>query len=425
MDDEPTVVRRPPLPELPLAAPLLTEAALEGTTLGHLRLDARLDRGASSDLYQGHNVLARKPCLVKVFRPALCANRVRWGRFVHESKTVAALRLPGVADVFDHQIIEGNGLVVMAPSQGNSLRELLKTSGPLSRRAFVPVIRAIGLALAQAHAAGIAHRRLHPGQVVVRWAGSEPIVQLLDFGVHHLHPPLTDEAAAPTAEQALWFAPEQIKGEPGDLRSDVYALGALLFRMITGRPPFVGESTRAVLDQHLSEPPPPPSRFAATPPEMEETVLRALEKDARKRTPSVEAMLAAIDPSSITGQHLLVRTSPKGLSPSPSREIVLASVGPAPVAVDAPAAKDADTAKDLRLPRQRRWLYVVAGVVVVLCLAVLAYVLLGDRAERAPAKPAPTKPAPRVTPPSRPGQPSRRPARSSAEPRVAATARPV
>jgi serine/threonine-protein kinase len=270
--------------------------------------------------------------VVKVFHSALVASRVRWGRYVHESKTVASLRQAGIVDVFNHQMVEGIGLAVMAPSRGSSLRELLKGGGPLSRRAYLPVVRAIGLALAPVHAAHLAHLRLHPGQVLMQWAGGEPIVELLDFGVHHLHRPITEEVNGlpRTAEQAVWMAPEQARGEPGDQRSDVYSLAVLLYQMITGRPPFVGETIKAVLDQHLSEAPPPPSRFATISPELEETLLRALEKDPRKRTQSVEALLAGIDPASVTGQHLLVRSSgsgrPLGLAPSPSKEIELASL---------------------------------------------------------------------------------------------------
>jgi tRNA A-37 threonylcarbamoyl transferase component Bud32 len=407
MEEDITEVRRPPLPP---GSPAPAAPVRPGSVLGNLRLEALLNRGTSSEIYQAQNLLARKPCVVKVLHPPLVASRVRWGRYVHESKTVAALRQPGIADVFNHQILDGTGLAVMAPSPGKSLRELLKTSGPLSRRAFLPVVRAIGLALAPVHAAGLAHRRLHPGQILVHWTGSEPTIQLLDFGLHHLHVPLTEEASPVPrgVEQGLYVSPEQAKGEPGDPRSDVYSLAVILYQMIAGRPPFLGDTLKAVLDQHLSEVPQPPSRFINTPPELEETLLRALEKDARKRTPSVEAMLAAIDPAAVTGQHLLVKASGSvrtlGLAASPSKELELASVGAAvpdepaqpamPVAMPpgrVVAPRPPPVPADLKVPKSRLWMFIALGAVVLLCGGVLAYVLLGDRGETKPKPTAPTR----------------------------------
>lgn len=254
----------------------------------------------------------------------------------------------------------------------------------------MPVMRALCLGLANAHAHGIAHLHLHGGQALVSWRGGEPEVKLCDFGAHHLLPDLKEEESvwAASPESALTISPEQARGGVGDVRSDVYALSVMLYEMVTGKVPFFGASFAATLEQHVSESPVPPSQLVSLSPELESTILRGLEKDPRKRIPSVEALLAALDPAAVTGQHGLIGASGRypALSPSASREIELSSGTaaqaspsiPPPIPGAAPRPASA-----VGKPKTRTWLLLLLGIAVLAFAGVIAWVLLsGEKPAR-------------------------------------------
>ena len=290
--------------------------------LGDIRIGERLAAGASSEMFHGMNLLARKRCVVKIFRPELDTGPVNWGRYGHAVRSATALQARTIADIYGFgQTPDGRRYAICEWVTGDSLEALLAQHGALSRRSFQPIVSEIAKALSAAHKANIPHLRLHAGNVMVQWTegGRIPEIRILDFGSAFLQSDLTDGANQPlprTPAQALHISPEQAKGQPGDNRSDVYALAILLYRMATGRSPFQADTFEAMLEAQASVPPSAPSQLANITSDLEETLMRALDKDPKRRTPSVEALASELDPAwAMTAQHQRRVTSSSELPP--------------------------------------------------------------------------------------------------------------
>jgi serine/threonine protein kinase len=286
-----------------------TETLVPGKRLGDLRLGTLLGSGASSEVYSAESAIAGKPCVAKVFRRELGIGLVSRGRYEHLVHQVEQLNHPSIVNTYAFgSTPAGRPYAVLSHAPGQSIGQLLGQTGPLPRSVAIAILRQLCNALAATHARGIAHLRLHRGNVMVDMGdgGRAPRVMLLDFGVCQLHPPLPEASSALQlrAEHAIWVAPEQARGESGDARSDVYALAVLLYELLCGRVPFLGKSYKETLELQVSSTATPPSKVANVPPEIEATLLRGLEKDPKRRIPSVEALLSELDPlSAATGQH--------------------------------------------------------------------------------------------------------------------------
>jgi serine/threonine-protein kinase len=201
-------------------------------------------------------------------------------RFRREARAAARLRHPGVVAIYDAGTEQdGTAFIVMELLRGRSLAEVIAAEAPLEPPRARSIAREIAEALAAAHAAGVVHRDIKPANVIIAAGGA---VRVLDFGIARL---LDATAITQTAEvvgTASYMAPEHLSGEPADARSDVYSLGCVLYAMLTAHPPFVGDSTAAVIAQHLSAPPHPPGVDA----DLDALVLAMLAKDPAARPQS-------------------------------------------------------------------------------------------------------------------------------------------
>lgn len=360
-----------------------------GSVLENYRLDRLISRGLTGELYQGQNLVAAKPCVVKVFHAAMPLGPVAMGRYMHENQRVAALGIPAVAEVFTTGKALGRNFAVMAIQPGQALKMTVRQKAPLSRRFYLPVLRAICNGLAPLHALGLFHGHLHGGQVLLKWEeGSPPEVTLLDFGVRHLLPGVKEQLSGweRKPEHIIYLSPEQAKGNPGDPRSDVYALSVMLYEIVTGKVPFLAETLSDTMDQIISEPPMAPSKLAQVPEVVEETILRGLEKDPRGRIPSVEALYAALDPRGLTSDQSGVYAA---TSPGTGRHAVLSS-GPvadevsgqetpgAPIPLGMDDLGELDEVAGIR-PRRKLLLIAALAVLLLLCGGVAAFFLLGDK----------------------------------------------
>ncbi len=381
MDNEVTEIRRMPEPGGDAPAEQAGKVS-PGTVLGNYRLLSVIGAGLTSEIYQADNLLARKRCAVKVFRPELGVGPVAFGRYTHETKRILQLSHPGITDVYFSGKADGHIFSVTELEAGSDLRSLVRHKAPLSRRVYLPIISGICDALTDVHALGLFHGRLHGGQVMIQRNEQATMVKLLDLGTHHLLPGVKETSSewARRAEDAICMSPEQAKGNEADARSDIYALAVMLYEMVTGKVPFLAQTFEETLEQHISEAPVSPGSLAQITAGLEETIMRGLEKDPRKRIPSVEALLAGLDPRHATGAHKVVgggaavTSRHMALTPSQSREYELASLEPGapeePGQPMAPAVAPAQQAApqaaddlDMAVPKNRTWMLVLALVV--------------------------------------------------------------
>ncbi|WP_437826169.1 serine/threonine-protein kinase [Sorangium sp. So ce1153] len=230
---------------------------------------------------------------LKVLHADLATSREAALRFEREVRAIARIRHPNVVAVHDvGELPDGSPYFAMELLDGSDLRAHLASAGRLSLDETLSILEPLAAALSAAHAQAIVHRDIKPSNVFLAGGGGARRVVLLDFGVAKL---LDESGPALTGSRQMigtpaFMAPEQIRGLPTDQRADVYALGALLYALLTGEPPF--PATSSLLPQlHLHARPPRPSARAPVDPAVDEVLLRALSKDPGRRQQSAAALL--------------------------------------------------------------------------------------------------------------------------------------
>ncbi len=287
----------------------LRREAFEARQLGQYKLTRRIGAGGMGEVYLAEHQLLKRPCVVKLIRPDKTGNPRVLARFQREVRATAKLSHWNTVEIFDYGCTaEGTFYYVMEYLPGMSLGELVGRFGPLPPERVIYLLRQACDALGEAHAAGLIHRDIKPGNIfVAQRGGVYDVAKLLDFG---LVKPLWDEEDEPghlTAEgtitgSPLFMSPEQALGEAKpDGRSDIYSLGAVGYYLLTGHPPFEGDKPLKVLFAHAHEPVVPPSSLRpAVPADLERVILRCLAKNPADRFPdaaSLEAALSACESS--------------------------------------------------------------------------------------------------------------------------------
>jgi eukaryotic-like serine/threonine-protein kinase len=261
---------------------------LQGRVLGgRYALGARVGAGGMGQVYRARDRVLERTVAVKVLSAASTDDLELVARFGREARAAAALNHPNIVAVFDSGVDGDLHYLVMEYVEGQSLAGLMRRERPLGPRRVADVGRQVCQALAAAHAAGLVHRDITPGNVLVDPAG---LVKVADFGIAKL-------AAATTMTgdkvlgTAAYLAPEQAQGRPVDGRSDLYSLGCVLYALLTGAPPFAGDSPVAMAARHVTEQPTPPSHHnPRVSPALEAVVLTALAKEPADRYQSAAAM---------------------------------------------------------------------------------------------------------------------------------------
>ncbi len=270
-----------------------------GSVAGAYTILRLIGSGGCGTVYAAeHRVLGRKVAL-KVLHGHLVGVPTFTARFVQEARAVNFIHHPGIVDIHDFDVLEdGCPFYVMELVEGISLAALLGQRDPLAPREALRILDPICDALGAAHAKGVIHRDVKASNVLVVDRGPEWQVKLVDFGIAKILDLDPGQRGITTQGQRLgtpqYMAPEQLRGDPVDARTDVYALGVLLFRMLTRSYPFDSANLGEVERMHLETPPPPPSRHRPVSPAIDAVVLRAMDKDPGRRFETVAAFRAAL-----------------------------------------------------------------------------------------------------------------------------------
>ncbi|GGN00725.1 serine/threonine protein kinase [Lentzea pudingi] len=346
-----------------------------GETLGY---------GGMSEVHKGRDVRLGRDVAIKVLRADLARDSQFQERFRREAQNSAALNHPAIVAVYDTGETQTEygplPYIVMEFVDGRTLRDIVKTQGPLSGKRAMEVMADVSAALDFSHRHGIVHRDVKPANVMITKSGA---VKVMDFGIARA---LHDGQAAVTQTAAVigtaqYLSPEQARGESVDARSDVYAAGCVLFELLTGEPPFTGDSPVAVAYQHVREDPKAPSQLnPKVSPQLDAIVLKAMSKGPANRyqsaaemrgdlvrvlsgqRPSAPAVMTAEDRTAVMNEQ----------AARPARTQVVSGGRHRPAALKSEPDDDYDPIADEEEERRaRRKKTIMIVLVVILCVAVL------------------------------------------------------
>ena len=276
----------------------------EGRVLaGRYRVGALIGRGGMSDVHVGSDTRLGRQVAIKLLKPQLATDPAFRMRFRQEAQSAARMAHPTIVRVFDageETVVDSGGhevqlpFIVMEFVEGRLLKDIIH-DGPLEPAAAVRVIDGVLTALEYSHRAGVVHRDIKPGNIMITTTGQ---VKVMDFGIARAVSDSATTVAQTTAilGTASYFSPEQAKGETVDARTDLYSTGVVLFEMLTGRPPFRGDTPVAVAYQHVSERPVKPSVInPKVSPALDAVVLHALTKNREDRYQTAAEFRADVD----------------------------------------------------------------------------------------------------------------------------------
>src|SRR5271165_2843484 len=261
-------------------------------------LDGVVGRGGMAEVYRAHDIRLDRTVAIKTLRIDLARDHTFQARFRREAQSAASLNHPSIVAVYDTGEDMATGLpvpyIVMEYVDGRTVRDLLQADHRLLPERALEIIDGVLGALDYSHESGIVHRDIKPGNVMVTRNGD---IKVMDFGIARA---MSDTQATMTQTAqvigtAQYLSPEQARGERVDARSDLYSTGCLMYELLTGRPPFTGDSPVAIAYQHVRENPVPPSRLDPDmPPWADAIVLRAMAKSPNDRYQSAAEMQADI-----------------------------------------------------------------------------------------------------------------------------------
>ncbi|WP_034611353.1 Stk1 family PASTA domain-containing Ser/Thr kinase [Cellulomonas sp. URHD0024] len=365
---------------------------------GRYEVGELIGRGGMAEVHIGHDTRLGRTVAIKILRSDLARDPSFQNRFRREAQSAASLNHPAIVSVYDtgeDVFTEPTGVVAHVPFivmeyvEGHTVRDILRDGHAVPIEEAVDIAAGVLSALEYSHHAGIVHRDIKPANVMLTPTGA---VKVMDFGIARA---VADSAATMTQTQAVigtaqYLSPEQARGETVDARSDLYSTGCLLFELLTGRPPFTGDSPVAVAYQHVREAAPVPSSFASDVPDtLDRITLKALAKERDSRYSSAAEFRADLE-AAVRG----------GVVTAPAVGAAAAAAVVAASAVDSTQLMAAPVATTQTLPpatpwqatgtlatmpdddlddsRSRVWLWVLIAIAA-LAVAGILWLLLGDR----------------------------------------------
>jgi TolB-like protein/predicted Ser/Thr protein kinase len=262
-----------------------------GRTISHYKVLSKLGEGGMGVVYKAEDLTLGRTVALKFLPPDSVAREDDRARLVHEARAAAALLHPNICPVYEIAEAEGRIFIAMACIEGRSLKDRI-ADGPLPLSEALSIARQIGEALSAAHSKGIIHRDIKPGNVMVLPDG-RPV--LMDFGLAKVAGTTKLTRTGTTMGTVAYMSPEQVHGQQADHRSDIWALGVVLYEMVSGKAPFGGEYEAALMYSILNEDPEPLSgEGKETPAGLDGIIAKALEKDPGKRYQRAEEFVADV-----------------------------------------------------------------------------------------------------------------------------------
>jgi beta-lactam-binding protein with PASTA domain/tRNA A-37 threonylcarbamoyl transferase component Bud32 len=344
---------------------------------GRYRILGHLGSGGMADVYHAEDTHLGRAVALKLLYRRFAQDKEFVERFRREASAAAALQHPNVVSVYDRGEFDGTYYIAMEFCEGSSLKDVIVREAPLDSARAIEITKKILLAARFAHRRGVIHRDLKPHNVIIHPSEAGDEVKVADFGIARAGASEITEVGA-IMGTAQYLSPEQAQGHAVNEASDLYSIGVVLFEMLTGSPPFDGDSAVAIALKHVSEPAPSPRELRPElPPELEAVVLKSLGKDPAQRYRDADSFIRDLDIASqaLDGRQVDSETTamfaPAHVPDGPAR---------APHVATAPAAEviepelPPETAQVP--PRRRRPLLLLLAVAALGALGLGGYLLL-------------------------------------------------
>jgi serine/threonine-protein kinase len=263
-----------------------------GKTISHYRIIEKLGEGGMGVVYKAEDLKLHRFVALKFLPPHVSDDEAAQ-RFANEAHAVSALDHPNICAIYEiDQTPEGQMFIAMPCYEGASLQEMIK-GGPLALAEAIGIASQVARGLAKAHEKGIIHRDVKPGNILVT---SDGLAKVVDFGLAKLATQARLTRLGTTVGTVMYMSPEQARSEEVDERSDIWSLGAVLYEMVTGRPPFEGEHEQAIIYSILNQTPEPLARLLpGAPRDLERILMKALAKSPDERYLRMSELAADLD----------------------------------------------------------------------------------------------------------------------------------
>ncbi|MEX1265230.1 MAG: Stk1 family PASTA domain-containing Ser/Thr kinase [Actinomycetota bacterium] len=250
------------------------------------QVEARIGAGGMAEVFRGFDPVLSRTVAIKVLLPQFARDTSFVHRFRREAQAAARLNQPNIVGVYDSGSDDDTQFIVMEFIEGRTLAEFMSTGRKPTPVQAAEIAQKICAAIAAAHAQGVIHRDIKPGNVMITRDGT---VKVMDFGIARMLGPETAPQTSAVLGTASYLSPEQAQGTPVDARTDIYSLGAVLYELLTGRPPFTGDSSVAVAYKQVNETPALTSSLnPEVPARLDAVVMKALSKNPSNRYQSAE-----------------------------------------------------------------------------------------------------------------------------------------
>jgi eukaryotic-like serine/threonine-protein kinase len=329
------------------------------------QVEARIGAGGMAEVFRGFDPVLNRNVAIKVLLPQFARDTSFVQRFRREAQAAARLNQQNIVGVYDTGSDDGTQYIVMEFIEGRTLAEFMTSGRRPSPVQSAEIAQKIAAAIAAAHAQGVIHRDVKPGNVMVTRDGT---VKVMDFGIARVLGPETAPQTSAVLGTASYLSPEQAQGRPVDARTDIYSLGAVLYELLTGRPPFMGDSPVAVAYKQVNETPAVPSSLNPdVPAPLDAVVMKALSKNPSNRYQTADEFAADLG-RVIAGQNVEATPLMPAMAGDPTQVISRPSSA---TAVLPPPEEPKGSGRKV-------WLGILIGVLLVALLAGGGYLLVNS-----------------------------------------------